>query len=40
MLSEKFGNKIKIINDEKGKGNISIPFKSEADLNRILELLS
>jgi len=40
LLTEKFGNKIKISNDDKGKGNITIPFKSEADLNRILEMLS
>lgn len=40
LLSEKFGNKIKISNDGKGKGNITIPFKSEADLNRLLDMLS
>lgn len=40
QLSTKFGNKIKIVNDEKGKGNITIPFKSEAELNRIFEMLS
>lgn len=40
QLSNKFGNKIKIVNDEKGKGNITIPFKSEAELNRIFEMLS
>ncbi|MFY7734910.1 MAG: ParB/RepB/Spo0J family partition protein, partial [Bacteroidia bacterium] len=35
LLTDKFGNKVKITNDEKGKGNITIPFKSEADLNKI-----
>jgi ParB family chromosome partitioning protein len=40
LLTDKLNSKIKITNDEKGKGNISIPFKSEADLNRILDLLS
>jgi ParB family chromosome partitioning protein len=40
LLSEKFGNKIKISNDVKGKGNITIPFKSEADLKRLLDMLS
>lgn len=40
LLTDKLNSKIKITNDDKGKGNISIPFKSEADLNRILDLLS
>ncbi|MES2656311.1 MAG: ParB/RepB/Spo0J family partition protein [Bacteroidota bacterium] len=40
QLSTKFGNKIKIVNDEKGKGNITIPFKSEAELSKIFEMLS
>jgi ParB family chromosome partitioning protein len=40
LLSDKFGNKVKISNDEKGKGNITIPFKSENDLNKILDMLS
>jgi ParB family chromosome partitioning protein len=40
LLTDKFGNKVKITNDEKGKGNITIPFKSEADLNKILDMLS
>ncbi|MFA9214007.1 MAG: ParB/RepB/Spo0J family partition protein [Candidatus Methylacidiphilales bacterium] len=40
LLTDKFGNKVKITNDEKGKGNITIPFKSETDLNKILDMLS
>jgi ParB family chromosome partitioning protein len=40
LLTDKFGNKVKITNDEKGKGNITIPFKSEADLNKILDMLT
>lgn len=40
LLTDKFGNKVKITNDEKGKGNITIHFKSEADLNKILDMLS
>jgi len=40
LLTDKFGNKVKITNDEKGKGNITIPFKSENDLNKILDMLS
>jgi ParB family chromosome partitioning protein len=40
LLTDKFGNKVKITYDEKGKGNITIPFKSEADLNKILDMLS
>ncbi|MBJ7429462.1 MAG: ParB/RepB/Spo0J family partition protein [Bacteroidia bacterium] len=27
LLTDKFGNKVKITNDEKGKGSITIPFK-------------
>jgi ParB family chromosome partitioning protein len=38
-LSSKFGNKVLIKADEKGKGNINIPFLSTEDLNRILEIL-
>lgn len=38
-LSSKFDAKIKIKADEKGRGNITIPFKSQQDLKRILELL-
>lgn len=40
LLTDKLNAKIKITNDDKGKGSIAIPFKSEADLNRILDLLS
>lgn len=40
LLTDKFGNKVKITNDEKGKGSITIPFKSETDLNKILDMLS
>jgi ParB family transcriptional regulator, chromosome partitioning protein len=38
-LSSKFGSKVQVKVDEKGKGNINIPFLSDNDLNRILELL-
>jgi len=38
-LSSKFGNKVLIKADEKGRGNINIPFLSTDDLNRILEML-
>jgi len=38
-LSSHFGTKITIKSDEKSKGEIKIPFASEEDLNRILELL-
>jgi ParB family chromosome partitioning protein len=38
-LSTHFGTKIAIKSDEKNKGEIKIPFASEEDLNRILELL-
>lgn len=38
-LSSKFGNKVLIKADDKGKGNINIPFLSTDDLNRILEML-
>lgn len=38
-LSSHFGTKIAILCDVKGKGEIKIPFVSEEDLNRILELL-
>jgi ParB family chromosome partitioning protein len=40
QLSAKLGHKIKIVNDEKGKGNITIPFKSEAELKQLFEILS
>jgi ParB family chromosome partitioning protein len=38
-LSSKFGNKVLINADNKGKGSINIPFLSTDDLNRILEML-
>lgn len=38
-LSSKFGNKVLIKADDKGKGSINIPFLSTDDLNRILEML-
>jgi ParB family transcriptional regulator, chromosome partitioning protein len=38
-LSSHFGTKVAILCDIKGKGEIKIPFVSEEDLNRILELL-
>jgi ParB family chromosome partitioning protein len=38
-LSSKFGNKVIIKADDKGKGSINIPFLSTDDLNRILEML-
>lgn len=38
-LSSHFGTKIKVKSDTKNKGNISIPFVSLEDLNRILEIL-
>ena len=38
-LSSKFGSKIQVKVDDKGKGTIAIPFLSDNDLNRILELL-
>ncbi len=40
QLSAKLGHKIRIVNDEKGKGNITIPFKSEAELKQLFEILS
>lgn len=38
-LSSKFGSKVIVKVDDKGKGNIQIPFLSTDDLNRILEML-
>lgn len=38
-LSSKFGNKVLIKADDKGRGAINIPFLSTDDLNRILEML-
>jgi len=39
QLEQKFGNKIKLKQNSTGKGEISIPFYSNEDLNRILEIL-
>lgn len=38
-LSMKLDAKVKIKVDEKGKGSVTIPFRSQQDLKRILELL-
>jgi ParB family chromosome partitioning protein len=38
-LSSQFGTQIKINSDDKGKGKIEIPFFSEDDLNRLLDLM-
>lgn len=38
-LSMKLDSKVKIKVDEKGKGSVTIPFRSQQDLKRILELL-
>ncbi len=38
-LSKKFSNKVNIINKEDGKGEIRIPYYSQEDLDRLLELL-
>ena len=38
-LSSHFGTKVQVKSDTKNKGNISIPFVSLEDLNRILEIL-
>ena len=38
-LSSHFGTKIQVKSDAKNKGNITIPFVSLDDLNRILEIL-
>ena len=38
-LSSHFGTKIQVKSDAKSKGNITIPFVSLEDLNRILEIL-
>ncbi len=34
-----FNAKVNIVKDEKGKGKIVIPFRSDNDLKRILDLL-
>jgi ParB family chromosome partitioning protein len=39
-LSTHFGTKVNIKTNESNKGEIKIPFSSEEDLNRILELLN
>ncbi len=38
-LSSKFGTRVVLKTDDKGKGNIQIPFLSTDDLNRILEMM-
>jgi ParB family chromosome partitioning protein len=38
-LSSKLDIKVKIKADERGRGVLSIPFKSQQDLKRIIELL-
>jgi ParB family chromosome partitioning protein len=38
-LASKFSTKVKLKLDSQGKGSIEIPFLSEDDLNRILEML-
>ena len=39
-LASKFSTRVRLkLGSQKGKGNIEIPFESEDDLNRILELL-
>jgi ParB family transcriptional regulator, chromosome partitioning protein len=40
VLSSHFGTKIHLKRNAKGDGRIIIPFESDADLNRILELLN
>jgi ParB family chromosome partitioning protein len=39
-LSTHFGTKVNIKTNEHNKGEIKIPFTSEEDLNRILDLLN
>jgi ParB family chromosome partitioning protein len=38
-LSDKFNTRISIKADEKGRGAIKIPFRSQADLQRILDMI-
>jgi ParB family chromosome partitioning protein len=38
-LSDRFNTKISIKADDKGRGNIKIPFRSQAELQRILDLM-
>jgi ParB family transcriptional regulator, chromosome partitioning protein len=40
ILSSHFGTKIHLKRNSKGNGSITIPFESDSDLNRILELLN
>lgn len=40
VLSEKLDTKISIKADDKGRGTIRIPFRSQTDLKRILDLIS
>jgi ParB family transcriptional regulator, chromosome partitioning protein len=39
-LSDRFDTKISIKSDDKGRGAIKIPFRSQADLQRILDMLN
>ncbi|MCB0839632.1 MAG: ParB/RepB/Spo0J family partition protein [Bacteroidetes bacterium] len=39
QLTAKFGNKVKLNQNDTGKGEITIPFNSKEDLNRILEII-
>jgi ParB family chromosome partitioning protein len=39
QLSSKFDTKIKIKADDRGRGSITIPFKSQQDFQRILDLI-
>lgn len=38
-LSDRFNTKISIKADDKGRGNIKIPFRSQSELQRILDLM-
>ena len=40
ILSDHFGNKVKLQRSKKGNGKIVIPFENDEDLNRVLELLN
>ena len=39
ILSNKFDTKVKIKADERGRGSLVIPFKSQQDLKRLIDLL-
>jgi ParB family chromosome partitioning protein len=39
LLSERFNTKISIKADDKGRGSIKIPFRSQGELQRILDLI-